>query len=102
MLRILYRKAPDEQVSRDRRLEMIDLLKSYEEKGVLRFCLADEFPGEWAGDLVKWVLTCKTYKVLVPVLGDLICSKILCLGSACKLIVLIAAKAKVCSFFDLL
>lgn len=38
MLCILYRKAPDEQVSRDRRLEMIDLLKSYEEKGVLRFC----------------------------------------------------------------
>lgn len=77
MLRILYRNAPDEQVSRDRRLDMIDLLKSYEEKAVLRFCLDDEFSGEWAGDLVKWVLMCKPYKVLVPVLGDLICSKIL-------------------------
>lgn len=84
MLRILYRKAPGEQVSRDRRLEMIDLLKSYEEKGVLRFCLDDEFPGEWAGDLVKWVLTCKTYKVLVPVLGDLICSKILYILQPCR------------------
>lgn len=55
----IQKEDEDEQVYMNRRMEMIELLKSHEERGGLRFCLHDEFPGEWARDFVKREVTCK-------------------------------------------
>lgn len=55
----IQKEVEDEQVYRNRRMEMIELLKSHEERGDLRFYLHDEFPGERARDFVKRRVECK-------------------------------------------